>query len=65
MIQSVKQATILKEMVFLLKSLDKKDLKKTYYHAGYQKYYAIQDVISLYAWHSNHHYAHILQALNK
>jgi DinB superfamily len=53
-----------KRMVFLLKSLDKKDLKKTYYHAGYQKSYEIQDVIALYAWHCNHHYAHILQALN-
>jgi hypothetical protein len=52
-----------KRMVFLFKSLDKKALKKTYYHGGYQKSFEIQEVIALYAWHSEHHYQHIVQAL--
>jgi DinB superfamily len=52
-----------KRMVFLLKSLEKKDFKKTYYHAGYQRSYEIREVLALYAWHSEHHYQHIIQAL--
>lgn len=54
-----------KRMVFLFKSLDKQGLKKTYYHNGYQKSFEIQEVIALYAWHSEHHYQHILQALGR
>ena len=52
-----------KRMVFLFKSLDTKDLKKTYYHGGYQKSFEVKEVIALYAWHSEHHYQHIIQAL--
>lgn len=52
-----------KRMVVLFKSLDKKGLKKTYYHGGYQKSFDMQEVIALYAWHSEHHYQHIVQAL--
>jgi len=54
-----------KRMVYLFKSLDKEGLKKTYYHGGYQKSFEIQEVIALYAWHSEHHYQHILQALGR
>ncbi|UTA69968.1 YfiT family bacillithiol transferase [Emticicia sp. 21SJ11W-3] len=52
-------------MVYLFRSLDEVSLKKTYYHGGYQKSFEIQEVIALYAWHSEHHYQHILQALGK
>ena len=54
-----------KRMVYLFRSLDKASLKKTYYHGGYQKSFEIQEVIALYAWHSEHHYQHILQALGR
>lgn len=48
-----------KRMVALFKTLDKKQLKRTYFHAGYQKNFEIQEVIALYAWHSEHHLKHI------
>jgi hypothetical protein len=48
-----------KRMVALFKSLDKKQLKRTYYHSGYQKNFDVQEVIALYAWHSEHHLKHI------
>ena len=54
-----------KRMVYLFKNLDKKALKRTYYHGGYQKSFEIQEVLALYAWHSEHHYQHILQALGR
>jgi hypothetical protein len=52
-----------KRAVVLFKSLDKKSLKRTFFHAGYQRSYEIRSVIALYAWHSEHHYQHIIQAL--
>ena len=52
-----------KRMVVLFKSLNKEGLKKTYYHAGYNKTFEIQEVIAMYAWHSEHHFQHIIQAL--
>ena len=52
-----------KRAVALFKNLDKKALKKTYFHNGYQKSYEIRNVIAIYAWHSEHHYQHIIQAL--
>lgn len=54
-----------KRMVTLFKTLDKKQLKRTYFHAGYQKSFEIQEVIALYAWHSEHHLKHIEIVLNK
>lgn len=54
-----------KRMVTLLKTLDKKQLKRTYFHSGYQKSFDIQEVIALYAWHSEHHLKHIEIVLNK
>ena len=52
-----------KRMVVLFRSLDKEDLKKSYYHEGYKKTFEIQEVIAMYAWHSEHHFQHIIQAL--
>lgn len=52
-----------KRAVVLFKSLDTKALKRTFFHAGYQRSYEIKNVIALYAWHSEHHFQHILQAL--
>ncbi len=50
-------------IVHLFKTLNKESLQKTFYHGGYQKTYVLQDVIALYAWHSEHHYQHIIQAI--
>ena len=45
--------------VFLLESLTETDLQKVFVHPEHQKEYPLNLVISLYAWHSNHHLAHI------
>ncbi len=54
-----------KRMVALLKTLDKKQLKRTYFHNGYQKSFDVQEVIALYAWHSEHHFKHLEIVLTK
>ena len=45
--------------VFLLQSLTATDLKKVYIHPEHGKQYRLDTVIALYAWHCNHHLAHI------
>ena len=47
----------------LLKNLTKKDLNKTYYHPENKTTYVLKEVLALYAWHCNHHFAHIEQAV--
>ena len=45
--------------VFLLRSLNESDLERTYVHPEQGKEYKLNVVIALYAWHCNHHLAHI------
>ena len=45
--------------VMLLRSLNDKDLGKTYHHPEYDTTFTLEQVIALYAWHSKHHTAHI------
>ncbi|SFA99415.1 DinB superfamily protein [Flavobacterium swingsii] len=47
----------------LLKSFDTSDLAKTFIHPESKKTYKLKEIIGLYAWHCNHHFAHIEQAL--
>lgn len=49
--------------VLLLKSLDKKELKRQFIHPATNKTLSLEEVIGIYAWHCNHHLAHIEQAL--
>jgi uncharacterized damage-inducible protein DinB len=51
-----------KKIVCLLTSLTTEQLQRTYYHAQYQRSFRIMDVMCLYAWHGNHHLAHITNA---
>lgn len=46
-------------IVALLESLEESDFQKTYYHNGYQRSYALDSVVALYAWHSMHHLKHL------
>ncbi len=48
-----------KKLIALIKGLSEEQLNRTYYHPQYQKQFRIKDVICLYAWHGNHHLAHI------
>ena len=47
----------------LLLSLTPEDLKRVYIHPEHDKQFSLQVAIGLYAWHSNHHLAHIEQGL--
>lgn len=46
-------------------SLDKEELAKAYYHPGSERDFKLSEALCLYSWHCRHHYAHILQALEK
>jgi hypothetical protein len=43
----------------LAESLTTEDFKKSYLHPEDGKHYSIERILALYAWHSNHHLAHI------
>ncbi|SFC73823.1 hypothetical protein SAMN05421780_10922 [Flexibacter flexilis DSM 6793] len=43
----------------LLQSLDEQQLLRTFFHPKYEKTYSLNEAIGLYAWHGNHHLAHI------
>ncbi|WP_010228879.1 YfiT family bacillithiol transferase [Gillisia marina] len=47
----------------LLKSMDKSILSRQYIHPEKEQPMNLADTIALYAWHCNHHLAHIKQAL--
>ncbi|WP_240768519.1 YfiT family bacillithiol transferase [Olivibacter sp. XZL3] len=44
----------------LLESLDDEDLKRTYVHPEQGRPIPLDEVIGMYAWHCNHHLAHII-----
>ena len=45
--------------VVLLKSMTTGDFEKMFVHPEYGKEYPLKEVVALYAWHGNHHLAHI------
>lgn len=47
------------KLVYLLKSLSEEDLNRSFIHPETNKEVILKHNIGLYAWHSNHHYAHI------
>lgn len=47
------------KLVYLLKGLCSEDLKKYYLHPEGNVPVTVEENICKYAWHSNHHYAHI------
>ena len=49
--------------VLLLKSLVGKELKRQFFHPENLKIASLEETIGVYAWHCNHHLAHIEQAL--
>ena len=46
-------------LVAFIESLDTNQLERTYYHPVNKKESKLTDVISMYAWHGEHHLAHI------
>lgn len=53
------------KLVYLLKRLSDADLNKTFVHPGKNKEVLLKQNIGIYAWHSNHHYAHIENLLKR
>ena len=51
-----------KRWVYLLKNLSKEDFKKTFFHPELSKKIRLDQNLSLYHWHCNHHLAHIVNA---
>lgn len=49
--------------VLLLKSFEEKELKRQFTHPANNKTSCLDEIIGLYAWHCNHHLAHIEQAI--
>ena len=47
----------------LLRNLGKDHLQKTFVHPEHGKVFTLEEAIAMYAWHSNHHLAHVKQAL--
>jgi hypothetical protein len=52
-----------KRWTLLLKSLNSTQLKRQFYHPANLKLSSLEQTIGIYAWHCNHHLAHIAQAI--
>lgn len=46
-------------LVFIMKNLSETELEKSFVHPENNSEYKIKKIIGLYAWHGNHHLAHI------
>lgn len=53
-----------KRWVLLLKSFKEKELKRKFVNPESKKTSCLDEIIGLYAWHCNHHLAHIEQAIH-
>lgn len=51
--------------VLLLKSFGEKELKRQFIHPANAKILQLDETIGTYAWHCNHHLAHIKQAIHQ
>ena len=49
--------------IILLRSMDKAQFLRQYFHPENQKTISLAEITGFYAWHCNHHLAHISQAL--
>jgi hypothetical protein len=53
-----------KKLGILLNHFNEEDLKREFVHPEHGKHFSLAETIGTYAWHSNHHLAHINQALH-
>lgn len=53
----------LKALVYLLKNIPEKDLEKGFIHPETKAKVSLKENIGIYAWHCQHHYAHIEQLM--
>lgn len=52
-------AALHEKLVFLLKRMKPEDFQRTYIHPDKPNPVSLAETTGIYAWHSNHHYAHI------
>ena len=52
-------------MVLLFNSMSDEDWNRIFFHPEYDKSLTLKWMLGLYAWHSDHHLAHIKQAIEK
>ena len=48
-------------LAYLTKSLSTDDLEKSFIHPEHSKEFQLKEIIGTYAWHGNHHLAHITE----
>ena len=48
-----------KRWVNLLRSMNKKDFEKIFFHPEHGKEFSLDEITGMYSWHGKHHYAHI------
>lgn len=53
------------KLVYLLKSLNEEQLSKSFIHPEYNEEIVLKQNIGIYAWHSEHHYAHIKNIMDR
>ena len=52
-------------LAYLMKSLNEDDLEKIFIHPEHNSEFRIKEIIGTYAWHGNHHLAHITELKKK
>jgi hypothetical protein len=52
-------------VAYLMTSLSNEDLEKTFIHPENNAAFKIKEIIGTYAWHGNHHLAHITELKSK
>lgn len=53
------------KLVYLLKRMTSEDFEKGFTHPETNKLVKLKENVAIYAWHSNHHYAHIENLLKR
>ena len=53
------------KLATVMSHLSESDLEKEYMHPEHGEKFRLDEVIGTYAWHSNHHLAHVMQALQR
>ena len=51
--------------VLFLKNLSEEDLKRTFHHPESKRDFELRTILALYAWHGNHHLAHITSLMER
>jgi hypothetical protein len=52
-----------RKLDIIIESLSESDLEKRFFHPEHQVYFTLFELVANYAWHSNHHLAHVEQAI--